>query len=98
MPTLGVLPSVTVAWLTGNPGEWHLIVVNWDRTGIEISLDGNAPVRATLKKPIESDSASGFRVSLSGAGEDTFVYDELMVLDIPLKENEIRQLYDEGKR
>lgn len=80
------------------PGEWRLVVVNWDRTGIEISSDGNIPVRASLKMPIESDAISGFRVSFAGANEDAFIFDELMVLDIPLKENEIRRLFEEGKQ
>ncbi len=78
------------------PGEWHLFVVNWDSGGVEISLDGHAPVRASLKAPLQS-AAGGFTVRLSGASDDTFVLDELLVLDVPLKGEDIRRLYEDGR-
>ena len=84
------------AW---KPGEWHLFVVNWDRTAVELSVDGGAPVRASLPASIEAHSAGGLRAVLSGAGDnEVFVVDEFMVLNVPLREAEIRWLWDEGRK
>lgn len=80
------------------PGEWHLFVVTWDRNAVELSLDGARPVRASLRNAITSDQAGGFRLYTFGPSEDTFIYDELMVLDVPLNKDEIRWLWESGIR
>ena len=78
------------------PGEWHLFIVSWDRNGVEFSVDGAQPARASLKNAIAGDQAGGFRLIALGRGEDTFIYDELMLLNVPLNKDEIRWLWECG--
>lgn len=80
------------------PGTWHLFVVTWDRNAVEFSVDGALPARTVLKAPIPSDQAAGFRLFLLSPGDDTFAYDELLVLNVPLNKDEIRWLYEQGTR
>jgi hypothetical protein len=77
------------------PGRWHVWVVNWDRHGVEFSADGATPIRSSLKAPLGT-GAGGFRASLLSPNEDTFVYDEFMLFDVPLTPDEIAWLYREG--
>ena len=34
------------------PGDWHLLVVTWDRSGVEFSVEAAQPSRTTLKTPL----------------------------------------------
>jgi hypothetical protein len=79
------------------PGGWHLFVVTWDRSGVEFSVDAAPPSRASLKTPLPP-GAGGLRAYLPGENEDVFVYDEFLVLDVPLSHAEIRRLFDEGMK
>ncbi len=79
------------------PGDWHLLVVTWDRSGIEFSVDAAQASRASLKTPLPPGTG-GLRVYLPGESEDVFVYDEFLVLDVPISHAEIRRLYDEGMK
>jgi hypothetical protein len=79
------------------PGEWHLLAVTWDRSGIEFSVDAAQPSRASLKAPLPPGTG-GLRAYVLGENEDVFVYDEFLVLDVPLSHAEIRRLYDEGTK
>jgi hypothetical protein len=59
-------------------------------------VDGAQPARASLKNAIAGDQAGGFRLIALGRGEDTFIYDELMLLNVPLNKDEIRWLWECG--
>lgn len=78
------------------PGRWHLFVVTWDRNGVELSVDGAPPTRASLAPPIEQQTAGGLRIHLLGQNEDLFLYDEFLVFGVPLNADEIRWLYECG--
>ena len=78
------------------PGEWHLLVATWTRDSVEFSVDGNAPVRASLRTPLTAARRSGFRATLFSPNEDRFVLDEFLVLDVPLTREEIAWLYAQG--
>jgi len=80
------------------PGQWHLFAVTWDSNGVGFSVDGSQPSRASLKVPIRLDAAGGVRVFLLCENEDVFVYDEFIVLDIPLSNEDIRWLYAQGMK
>ncbi len=79
------------------PGKWHLFVVTWDRSGVEFSVDAAQPSRASLKTPLPP-GIGGLRAYLPGENEDVFVYDEFLVLDVPIYHAEIRRLYNEGMK
>jgi hypothetical protein len=79
------------------PGRWHLLVVTWDRNGVSFSADAAQPSRASLKTRLPPGTG-GLRAYLPGENEDVFVYDEFLVLDIPISHAEIRRLYDEGMK
>jgi hypothetical protein len=83
------------AWQTE---VWHLLVVTWDRNSVAFSVDGAAPVQTALKSSIQSADAAGFRLFLLSPGEDTFAYDELLLLNMPLSKDEIQWLYVQGAR
>ena len=77
-------------------GEWHLLVQTWDRNGLSFSVDGGPPGRMSFPTPLGAEQPGEFRVRLYGANEDTFVYDEFLLLDVPLTPDEIRWMYDQG--
>ena len=76
---------------------WHLFVITWDRHGTAFSVDGAAPARAFLRTPIGGEAAGGFRLYLLSPSDDTFIYDELLVLNLPLTAEEIKWMYAQGK-
>jgi hypothetical protein len=78
------------------PGQWHLFAVTWNGNGVGFSVDGSQLSWASLKSPIRLDAAGGLRVCLLGENEDVFVYDEFIALDIPLGNEDIRWLYEQG--
>jgi len=79
------------------PGKWHLLVVTWDRSGVEFSVDAAQPSRTSLNTPLPPGTG-GLRAYLPGENEDVFVYDEFLVLDIPISHAETRRVYDEGMK
>jgi hypothetical protein len=89
--------AVTGSMVPWKPGEWHLFVVTWDRNAVEFSVDGAQPARASLRNAIAGDQAGGFRLFTLGPSEDTFIYDELMLLNMPLNQDEIRWLWESRK-
>ena len=88
--------SVLGSMADWKPGAWHLLVMTWDRSGLEFSVDGAPPVRSALKDPIEEGDAGGFHLTLLSPNEDTFTYDELLVLNLPLGAADIRWLFEQG--
>jgi hypothetical protein len=78
------------------PGRWHLFAATWDSNSVGFSVDGSPSSRASLRAPIRLDAAGGLRVWLLAKNEDLFVYDEFLALDIPLGNEDIRWLYEQG--
>lgn len=76
---------------------WHLLVAVWNRQGVGLSMDGAPPTWTTVQVPVAGDEAAGFRISLLGVGEDTFVYDEMLLLNVALTPEEIAWLHRQAK-
>lgn len=91
--------SVMGSALKWADGEWHLVVANWQSEWIEFSVDGETPQRAKLKTNLPEASTST-RASVCLGSEDKdekfeFLIDEPMVLNIPLKAEDIKWIYTE---
>jgi hypothetical protein len=75
--------------------RWHLIVVNWDRNSVAVSLDGGelnvAPAQGLQGIPTGPHPGSMIWAGGSGAG---YSKDELMVLNRPLGRQEIHDYYE----
>ncbi len=82
------------SWKTN---EWHLMVITWDRHGVAFSVDGASPARSTIQLPIAGDQAAGFHLNLLCPSDDTFLYDEVIVFNLPLTPAEIRWLHEQGQ-
>ena len=79
------------------PDDWHLVVVNWDRHGVELSLDGQPPTRAALRDPLPAVDPTEFRAFVNSPTTETILLDELLILNVPLRPAEItwlRQAFD----
>ncbi|NLF68217.1 MAG: LamG domain-containing protein [Candidatus Anammoximicrobium sp.] len=74
------------------PDAWHLVVVNWDRTGVELSLDGQSPVRSALREPLPAADPGEFRVTVNSPTDETIAMDELLILSVPLASADIAWL------
>lgn len=72
---------------------WHLVVVNWDRTGVELSLDGQPPVRSALREPLPAADPAEFRVTVNSPTDETIAMDELLILSVPLSPDDIAWLH-----
>lgn len=88
------------------PLDWKLIVINWDRAGYEVSIDGAPPERreflrfldATDFPPKAVDGRSNtFTLGYQDEEELTLV-DEFTIYRRPLTEAEIRELFDSYAR
>ena len=75
------------------PQDWHLVVVNWDRAGVELSLDGQPPVRSALREPLPAAEPGEFRVTVNSPTDETIAMDELLILNVPLAQAEIAWLH-----
>ena len=75
------------------PEDWHLVVVNWDRAGVELSLDGRPPVRSALREPLPAAEPGEFRVTVNSPTDDVIALDELLILNVPLAQDEIAWLH-----
>lgn len=78
-------------------GDWHLVVVNWDRHGVELSLDGQPPTRASLREPLPAVDPTEFRVVVNSTTDEAILLDELMVLNVPVRPAEITWLWCGGR-
>jgi hypothetical protein len=75
-------------------GEWHLLVANWSNAAIEFSLDGGALGRAELSTFEKAEGKPGLLIVGSKSGENAqYLVDELMVLNRPLGQDEIKWLW-----
>jgi len=86
----------TTSW---KKGEWHLLVVNWSKDSVELSVDGNTFIKVTSTSPaIPSDDK---RTDISVAGNSTekspYLIDELMILNRPLTNDEVSELFSLSK-
>jgi hypothetical protein len=82
-------------------GQWHLWVMNWRSGSIEFSLDGGPPQRMDTPVRFNSgwDSKGHSHLLLGAQGEGThYLLDEVLVLNRPLDEQEIKWIYDEGMK
>lgn len=79
--------------------EWHLWVMNWRSSSVEFSMDGGALQRQDMPARISpgGDRAGNLLVGPS-APTCRYLLDELLVLDRPLSEDEIKWMYVEGMR
>lgn len=84
------------------PLDWKLIVVNWDRSGYAVSIDGTTPERREFSRFMDegdfppnqlSGRSSTFTLGYQDAHEFTLL-DEFTVYRRPLTEAEIQKLYD----
>ena len=75
------------------PQAWHLAVVNWDRAGVELSLDGQPPVRSALREPLPAAEPGEFRVTVNSPTDEAIALDELLILNVPLSQAEIAWLH-----
>lgn len=80
------------------PGEWHLIAVNWSWPQLALSLDGGPFHAVELPRKPEPNLFGGLILGSNG-GDETLL-DEFFCFNRPLTETETRGLYDEfgGKR
>ena len=79
-------------------GEWHLVVVNWDRNGFALSLDGSPFQRREFRRPLTEEDfpkANRKRVFLLGyAGGEQTLIDDFVAYRRPLTQNEARKLFE----
>lgn len=74
-------------------GEWHLVVVNWRRGALELSVDGCAPMALTCPslKP-----QGGFHLGLPGTPKGHRLrMDDVVILNRSLDADEIRWAYEQ---
>jgi len=76
---------------------WHLVVVNWDRHGFAVSLDGEPFVRRAAPSGFESEAfadVKGPRSFVIGdAGVETSAIDELTIYALPLEAADAARLF-----
>ncbi len=74
------------------PGEWRLIVANWNWPSMSLSLDGGEFSHVTVKENPTDDLFGPLVIGASG-GEKTLM-DELTIYRRPLTRGEAKLLYD----
>lgn len=80
-------------------GEWRLIVINWNRDRLALSVNGKTTAQANFSRPITPDdfpdsTQKPLIFSLgSGSSRETTLVDELTIYRRNLTETEIRQLF-----
>jgi hypothetical protein len=76
-------------------GGWHLLVANWSNAAFEFSLDGGDLHRADLPTFEKAEGKPGLLFVGSKSGENArYLVDELMVLNRPLGQDEIKWLWE----
>jgi len=77
-------------------GEWHLLAVNWSKGYVELSVDGNRFTKGISPAPTAppTDDKSEY-IALAGRSTEKSPYlmDELMVLNRPLTNDEVKVLF-----
>lgn len=76
------------------PTDWHLVVVNWDRSGVELSLEGQAAVRTALREPLPAVEPTEFRVTVNSPTDEEILLDELLILSVPFTKTDIGWLQE----
>lgn len=90
----------TLNWANG---EWYLIVINWNRDRLILSINGKTASQANFSRPITSDdfpdtSKKPLTFTLgTGTSKETTLLDELIVYRRNLSEEEIHQLYQTNR-
>lgn len=90
-------------YLGGNPipwtpdDRWHLVVLNWSRTGVALSVDGSAPWFVPIPElagmPIVT--TGGYLISPMAGGVGDYAKDELLILNRPMTTSEIQWYYSQ---
>jgi hypothetical protein len=76
-------------------GEWHLLAVNWSNTAFEISLDGGTLQRQEIAGFETAEGKPGQLFIGSKTPPDArYLMDELMILNRPLSQDEIKALWE----
>lgn len=83
----------TIHW---KAGEWHLLAVNWSKGYVELSVDGNRFTKGISSVPDAppTDDKSEY-IALAGRSTEKSPYlmDELMILNRPLTNDEVKVLF-----
>jgi hypothetical protein len=83
--------------LTWTDGEWHLWVLNWRSKTVEMSVDGSPLAHQDLAMSIPAGvDRDGLLFLGQCAPSDRCRMDELLVLNRPLDEDEIKWMYEQG--
>lgn len=89
----------TIKW---EKGEWRLFVVNWDRNGMSLSINGKLITQTKYSRPLSEEDFPEpgspkclFRIG-SGKSKETTRLDELIVYRRALSEAEMLKLYQAG--
>jgi len=82
-------------------GTWHLVVINWDEKGFEVSVDGKELKRTNYPRALATSDFTGQEQFAVGgyANADTpeqTLLDEITVFKRPLSLLEIRKVYKTG--
>lgn len=87
-----VLSSSSKAW---QPGEWHLLAVNWGSDYVEISLDGGLFKRTTVNFPLFKHTVENGAMNFAGSGgaASPYDFDELFIFNRPLSASEAAMIY-----
>lgn len=79
-------------------GEWHLVVVNWDRNGFALSIDGSPFQRRELSRPLSDADFPAERgdatFSLGYPGGPQTLIDEFIIYRRPLTDADVLALFD----
>jgi hypothetical protein len=78
------------------PGEWHLLVVNWGSDYVELSLDGGLFVRNTVNFPLFNHTQENGTMSFAGSGgaSSPYDFDELFIFNRPLSAAEAALIHE----
>lgn len=78
--------------------EWHLLVANWGKDYVELSVDGSVFNRSTVTHPLYAHTADDGTMSIAGNGTSTSPYrlDELFIFSRPLSNEEAAMIYAAG--
>lgn len=83
----------TLHWKTG---EFHLLVVNWTPGKVQLSVDGSvfeSPLSLPPKNTPTDDKRAYIGIAANSTERAPYAVDELMILNRPLANEEVRGLY-----
>jgi hypothetical protein len=80
---------------TWQPGEWHLLAMNWGSDYVELSLDGELFKRTTVNFPLfhHTDENGVMNFAGNGGAASPYDFDELFIFNRPLTAAEAALIY-----